>query len=130
MEDNNGGFQSPQPGSDEGQQELDRVVHEPSRLRILAAVNRREEADFKYLETITKLQKSNLSIQTSKLEAAGFITVHKSFEGKYPVTNYRITPLGRAALENYKKRINALIEDEQGQLADLQREKKESKQIN
>ena len=87
---------------------LDRVVHEPARLAILAVLNSAEEVDFAFLLMATGLSKGNLSKQTSKLEEAGYITIRKYFKGKIPATAYRITPAGKAAFSEYWKRITAI----------------------
>jgi DNA-binding MarR family transcriptional regulator len=105
------------PSNEEQSMELDRIVHEPSRLRILAALNSMEEAGFKYLEDITKLPSGNLSTQTSKLEEAGYITIRKKFKGKFPESRYSITPAGKAAFASYKERMRALLQDHQDQSA-------------
>jgi DNA-binding transcriptional ArsR family regulator len=65
---------------------LDRVVHEPARLAILAVLSSAEEVDFAFLQTATGLTKGNLSRQTSKLEEVGYITIRKYFKGKIPAT--------------------------------------------
>ena len=87
---------------------LDRVVHEPARLAILAVLNSAAEVDFAFLLMATGLSKGNLSKQTSKLEEAGYITIRKYFKGKIPATGYRITPLGKAAFAAYWERMTAL----------------------
>ncbi|MBA3824010.1 MAG: transcriptional regulator [Ktedonobacterales bacterium] len=88
--------------------EIDRLVHEPARLLILAVLNVAAEVDFKFLEAATKLSKGNLSRQTSKLEEGGYIAIHKYFKGKIPATQYRITAAGRAAFVHYWQQMNAL----------------------
>lgn len=87
---------------------LDRVVHEPARLAILAVLNSAEEVDFAFLLMATGLTKGNLSKQTSKLEEAGYITIRKYFKGKIPATAYRLTPAGKAAFSIYWDRIAAI----------------------
>ncbi|MBE3558213.1 MAG: transcriptional regulator [Ktedonobacteraceae bacterium] len=87
--------------------ELDRIIHEPARLVILAALNRADEVDFKFLETVTGLTKGNLSRQASNLEEAGYIEIRKYHKGKVPATSYRITPRGRQAFAEYWKRMAA-----------------------
>lgn len=87
---------------------LDRVVHEPARLAILAVLSGAEEVDFAFLLAATGLTKGNLSRQTSKLEEAGYIAIRKYFRGKIPATAYRITPTGRAALARYAGQIAAI----------------------
>ncbi len=87
---------------------LDRVVHEPARLAILAVLSGADEVDFAFLLVATGLSKGNLSKQASKLEEAGYITVRKHFKGKIPATAYRITTVGRSAFAAYWQRITAL----------------------
>jgi DNA-binding transcriptional ArsR family regulator len=87
---------------------LDRVVHEPARLAILAVLDSAAEVDFAFLLTATGLSKGNLSKQTSKLDEAGYITMRKYFKGRIPATGYRITPAGKAAFAAYWERITAL----------------------
>ena len=121
---NNNELQGQSASDEEQSLELDRLIHEPGRLRIMAALNSIEKADFKYLETISKLQKSNLSIQTSKLEQAGYITVHKYIKGKHAATRYSITPAGRAAFAEYQRRMNALLQGKHEQIVEPQQESK------
>jgi DNA-binding transcriptional ArsR family regulator len=87
---------------------LDRVVHEPARLAILAVLSGAEEVDFNFLLAATGLTKGNISRQAGKLEEAGYITIRKYFRGKIPATGYRITEAGRAALTRYSEQITAL----------------------
>jgi DNA-binding transcriptional ArsR family regulator len=87
---------------------LDRLVHEPARLAILAVLHSAAEVDFAFLLMATGLSKGNLSKQTSKLEEAGYITIRKYFKGKIPATGYRITPAGQAAFAAYWERMTAL----------------------
>src|SRR5262249_36521135 len=87
---------------------LDRIVHEPARLAILAVLHSAEEVDFAFLLTATGLSKGNLSKQTSKLEEAGYITIRKYFKGKIPATAYRITPVGSTAFAAYWERMTAI----------------------
>ncbi len=87
---------------------LDRVIHEPARLAILAVLNSAEEVDFAFMRTATGLTKGNLSRQTGKLEEAGYITIRKYFKGKIPATGYRLTPSGKTAFSAYWERITAI----------------------
>lgn len=81
---------------------LDRLIHEPSRLAIMAVLSACESADFTYLLNTTGLSKGNLSAHLSKLEENGYIKIIKSFKGKYPNTTCALTPLGRQAFDNYR----------------------------
>lgn len=87
---------------------LDRIIHEPARLAIVAVLSACESADFKALLHLTGLTKGNLSAQIQKLEAAGYITITKSFEGRYPHTDCSLTDLGREALRDYWQRYKSL----------------------
>ena len=89
--------------------ELDRVVHEPARLAILTILMGAQEVEFKFLETATGLTKGNLSSHTAKLEDAGYLKVEKAFRGRIPVTKFRLTPAGRAALDGYWARLRAAL---------------------
>ncbi|MEX0891743.1 MAG: transcriptional regulator [Gemmatimonadota bacterium] len=89
--------------------ELDRVVHEPARLAILTVLAAAEEVEFRFLEKVTGLTRGNLSGHATKLEAAGYITVHKAFRARTPVTSYRLTASGRAALVNYRATVRATM---------------------
>jgi DNA-binding MarR family transcriptional regulator len=85
--------------------DLDRLVHEPSRLAILTVLAQAEAVEFKFLEKVTRLTKGNLNSHTTRLEAAGYLAVDKGYRGKIPVTSFRITPRGREALESYWKAL-------------------------
>ena len=87
---------------------LDRVVHEPARLLILAVLANAEEVDFAFLQTASGLTKGNLSRHAAKLEEAGHIAIRKYFKGKIPATGYRITPAGSAAFAAYWERMRAI----------------------
>lgn len=87
----------------------DRLVHEPSRLAIMAVLNGVEEADFLFLLEQTGLTKGNLSSHAGKLEAAGYLAVDKTFVGKVPRTVFRLTPRGRQALQRYRKHMAGVI---------------------
>ncbi len=87
---------------------LDRVIHEPARLAIMAVLYGVEEANFKYLLNMTGLSRGNLSAHVSKLEEAGYVDVQKKFVGKKPMTIYRITAEGRKALDEYLKSVRQI----------------------
>ena len=89
---------------------LDRLVHEPARLLILAVLANAREVEFTFLEKVSGLSKGNLSSHMSKLEAGGLIEVKKSFRGKRPLTELRITAAGRQALADYRQRLAAVVE--------------------
>jgi DNA-binding transcriptional ArsR family regulator len=80
---------------------LDRVIHEPARLMIMTILFAVEEADFVYLQRECQLTQGNLSSHLSKLEQARYLTITKTFKGKYPLTICKLTRLGRHAFEAY-----------------------------
>jgi DNA-binding transcriptional ArsR family regulator len=88
--------------------ELDRIIHEPVRLRIMAVLSGVDRADFKFLLSTLGLSKGNLASHVDKLERAGYVEVHKSFQGKMPHTEYRLTATGRSALEGYWTALDAI----------------------
>ena len=90
--------------------EVDRVIHEPSRLLIAALLASVKEADFRYLHQLTGLTKGNLSVHLSKLEEAGYIAIEKTFRGKYPLTVCRLTSRGRGAFRHYKEVIKTALQ--------------------
>ncbi len=87
---------------------LDRLIHEPARLAILAVLSACTSADFTYLCNVTGLNKGTLSSHLSKLEQAEYITITKSFKGKYPNTACALTATGRKAFNAYRKQYLAL----------------------
>lgn len=105
------------PSSDAGTGELatigdiDRVVHEPARLMIMALLYVVESADFTFLMSQTGLTWGNLSSHMSKLEAAGYIEVEKEFVGRKPNTMLRLTDKGRAAFREYRQSMKQVLDD-------------------
>jgi DNA-binding transcriptional ArsR family regulator len=89
--------------------EIDRIIHEPARLMIVALLAAVEEADFQYLRQTTGLTQGNLSAHLSKLEDAGYLAIEKTFRGKYPLTICRLTERGREVLDKYRKVIKAAL---------------------
>jgi DNA-binding MarR family transcriptional regulator len=89
--------------------ELDRIVHEPGRLLIVALLSAVKEADFVYLLKETALTKGNLSSHLGKLEEVAYVEIEKTFRGKIPLTLVRLTPKGKAAFQNYRKAMNSLL---------------------
>ncbi len=88
---------------------VDRLIHEPARLMVMALLAKVDEADFQYLLQATGLTKGNLSVHLSKLEAAGYISIEKTFRGKYPLTICRLTEQGRVVLDNYRRIIKGAL---------------------
>ena len=89
---------------------LDRVVHEPARLAIMAALYTVESADFLYLLHCTGLTKGNLSSHLMRLEEAGYVAIEKSFRGKVPQTTCTLTPAGREAFQIYRLRLREAVD--------------------
>ena len=88
--------------------ELDRTIHEPARLRILMILSGVDVADFNFLLETLGLTKGNLSSHMDKLEKAGYVEVIKSFQGKMPHTDFRLTDAGRVALTAYWAELDAI----------------------
>jgi len=91
--------------------EIDRVIHEPARLMIMAYLYVVESADFLFLMRQTGLTRGNLSSHMSKLEAAGYVLVEKEFVAKIPRTMLKLTQSGRAAFQTYRQRMKELFEE-------------------
>jgi DNA-binding transcriptional ArsR family regulator len=89
--------------------DVDRVIHEPARLTIMALLSGAEEVDFLFLMRETGLTKGNLSSHLAKLEEAAYVEIEKTFRGKIPLTLIRMTPNGRKALALYRKTMNGLL---------------------
>ena len=94
---------------------LDRVIHEPARLMIMTILFAVEEADFVYLQRECGLTQGNLSSHLSKLEEAGYVSITKTFKGKYPLTICGLTRKGRDAFEVYSVRMRIVTERRSGQ---------------
>lgn len=91
--------------------DLDRLVHEPARLAVIALLYVIESADFTFVMNQTGLTWGNLSAHMSKLEEAGYLEVEKSFKGRRPNTNLRLTPQGRAAFQKYAQKMKQAFQD-------------------
>src|SRR5688500_11481748 len=89
--------------------ELDRVIHERARLGILSALAVSEVLTFNELKALLDTTDGNLSVHARKLEEAEYLSCSKSFEGRLPRTEFRITKPGREALERYLDHMEALI---------------------
>lgn len=89
--------------------DIDRNIHEPARLMIVATLSAVDEADFLYLLESTGLTKGNLSSHLSRLEKVGYVSIEKTFVGKMPRTMCRLTGEGREALETYRKQMKSIL---------------------
>jgi DNA-binding MarR family transcriptional regulator len=89
---------------------VDRVIHEPARLMIVAILYAVDSADFLYLLRETGLTKGNLSAHLSRLEEAGYIEIEKRFQGKIPQTLVRLTGTGRSAFQAYHQQLKQIVE--------------------
>jgi DNA-binding MarR family transcriptional regulator len=90
---------------------VDRLVHEPARLMILAVLYVVESADFTFVMNQTGLTWGNLSSHLSKLEEAGYIAIEKEFKGKKPHTMLQLTEEGRAAFRGYRQSMKQVLDD-------------------
>jgi DNA-binding HxlR family transcriptional regulator len=88
---------------------LDRLIHERLRLGIVSALAVNESLTFNELKRLMQTTDGNLSVHARKLEDAAYVTCRKSFEGRVPRSEYRITASGRLALERYLDHMEALI---------------------
>jgi DNA-binding transcriptional ArsR family regulator len=88
---------------------LDRLIHERLRLAIVSALAVHDSLTFTDLRTLLDTSDGNVSVHARKLEDAGYVTCTKSFDGRVPRTEYRLTGEGRAALERYLSHMEALI---------------------
>ncbi|MGH7509163.1 MAG: winged helix-turn-helix domain-containing protein [Gemmatimonadales bacterium] len=93
----------------QGPLELDRLIHERMRLAIVSALAVNRSLSFNELKRLLDTTDGNLSVHARKLEDAGYLTCTKSFEGRVPRTEYRLSPVGRLALERYLDHMEALI---------------------
>ena len=89
--------------------DLDRVIHEPGRLILVALLSGVERTDFLYLQRETEMNKGTLSSHLARLEEAGYVEIEKTFRGKIPQTLLRLTPQGRKAFEQYRRGIKSAL---------------------
>lgn len=89
--------------------DIDRTIHEPARLMIVAVLSAVEEADFLFLLNATSLTKGNLSAHLSRLEEAGYVEIEKTFVGKTPRTVARLTSAGETALDDYRRQLRGVV---------------------
>jgi DNA-binding HxlR family transcriptional regulator len=89
--------------------EFDRLIHERLRLGIVSALAVNDSLTFNDLKKLMRTTDGNLSVHARRLEEAGYVTCTKSFEQRVPRTEYRLTSLGRRALERYLDHMEAII---------------------
>ena len=89
---------------------LDRLIHERLRLGIVSALAVNDALAFNDLKQLLGTTDGNLSVHARKLEEAGYVACAKSFQGRVPRTEYRLTAAGRRALERYLDHMEALID--------------------
>ena len=89
---------------------IDRLIHEPSRMMIMAILYTAGQADFLYLLRETGLTKGNLSTHLTRLEQGSYVRIEKGFRGKVPQTLLSLTPEGRSAFETYRKQLKLLAD--------------------
>ena len=89
--------------------DLDRVIHERLRLGIVSALAVNDRLSFNELKRLLDTTDGNLSVHARKLEDAEYIACEKSFAGRVPKTEYRLTAAGRRALEKYLAHMEAII---------------------
>lgn len=101
-------------GDSVGAQSLDKVIHERIRLGIVSALAVNDRLTFNELKQLLQTTDGNVSVHARKLEDAGYLSCHKSFEGRVPKTEYKLTAAGRKALERYLSHMEALIQATRG----------------
>jgi len=89
--------------------DLNRLIHERTRLGIISALAVNSSLTFGELKDLLRASDGNLSVHARKLEDAGYITCSKSFAGRLPKTEYRLSAAGRKALERYLDHMESLI---------------------
>ena len=94
--------------------ELDKLIHERMRLGIISALAANKSLTFNDLKSLLNTTDGNVSVHARKLEEAGYLVCEKSFNGRIPLTEYRITGEGREALTRYLNHMEALIKAMKG----------------
>lgn len=90
---------------------IDRLIHEPARLMIMALLSVVESADFLFLMRQTGLTWGNLSSHLSRLEGAGYVEIEKEFRGKKPHTMLHLTQEGRSAFQEYRQSMKQVLDE-------------------
>lgn len=89
--------------------DLDSLLHNQLRLKIISILIGVDSAEFSYLLEKTEATRGNLSVQINKLKEAGYISVKKSFRNNYPLTTCRMAPKGVSAFEEYVDAISGYL---------------------
>ncbi len=92
-------------------QKIDRIIHEPARLALMAQLYVVESADFLFLMRQTDITFGNLSSHMTKLEKAGYVKVKKEFVGKKPHTMLELTEEGRKAFDDYRVEMKKMLDE-------------------
>jgi DNA-binding MarR family transcriptional regulator len=92
-------------------QNIDKIIHEPARLLLMAHLFVVESADYLFLQRQTGLTWGNISSHLRKLENAGYVAVEKEFIDKKPHTTLKLTDKGRKAFKEYRKNMKQVFED-------------------
>ena len=98
------------PNNDANIQDVDRLIHEPSRLMIMAQLYVVQSADFTFLLHQTGMTPGNLSSHLSKLEDAGYVEITKEFIERKPHTALALTKKGRDAFKQYRRNIKQIAD--------------------
>ena len=93
---------------------LDRVIHEPNRLKIMALLAASELRAFKELKELLGMTDGNLCVHLRALEEGGYVTAHKSFVNRKPRTDYALTEAGRTAFQEYIQTMAEIVRLSQG----------------
>ena len=91
--------------------EIDKLIHEPARMIVMAHLYVVDEADFVFLIHHTGLTWGNLSTHLAKLEQGGYVDVRKTFAGKKPRTTLRLTDTGRDAFSSYRRKMQQMLDE-------------------
>ncbi len=94
--------------------EVDKIIHEPARLRIMMILSGIDEADFNFMVSTLEMTRGNLSSHMDRLEQADYVKILKSFNGKIPNTGYRLTKMGKRALSKYWETLDEIRELRKG----------------
>ena len=91
--------------------EIDRIIHSPTRLKIMIVLSALVDADFTFLTRTTGLTRGNLSANLRKLEEVGYVSIEKGYVERVPRTLVELTDKGRDALQSYNENMRAVLDD-------------------